>query len=60
MIHPSVEWRAMAGVRAAPVRDFTLDIDANPDAVRGQALLLGYLDKPYTTNTGWLRLLYKW
>jgi hypothetical protein len=29
-------------------------------AVRGQALFLGSLYKPYTTNTGWLRLLYKW
>jgi hypothetical protein len=42
------------------VRDFTLDIDANPDAVRGNALLLGYLYRPYTANTGWLRLLYRW
>jgi MtrB/PioB family decaheme-associated outer membrane protein len=42
------------------VRDFTLDIDANPDSVRGQALFLGYLYKPYTANTGWLRLLYRW
>jgi hypothetical protein len=42
------------------VRDFTLDMDADPEAVRGQALFLGYLYKPYTANTGWLRLLYKW
>jgi MtrB/PioB family decaheme-associated outer membrane protein len=42
------------------VRDFTLDIDANPDLVRGQALLIGYLYRPYTANTGWLRLLYRW
>lgn len=42
------------------VRDFTLDIDANPDSVRGQALFLGYLYKRYTANTGWLRLLYRW
>ena len=42
------------------VRDFTLDIDANPDMVRGQALFIGYLYRPYTANTGWLRLLYRW
>jgi MtrB/PioB family decaheme-associated outer membrane protein len=42
------------------VRDFTLDIDANPDLARGQALLLGYLYRPYTANTGWVRLLYRW
>lgn len=42
------------------VEDFTLDIDANPDLARGQALLLGYLYRPYTANTGWLRLLYRW
>jgi MtrB/PioB family decaheme-associated outer membrane protein len=42
------------------VRDFTLDIDANPDAVRGAALFLGYLYEPYTANTGWVRLVYRW
>ena len=42
------------------VRDWTLDIDANPDLVRGQSLLMGYLYRPYTANTGWLRLLYRW
>jgi MtrB/PioB family decaheme-associated outer membrane protein len=42
------------------VNDFTLDIDANPDLVRGQALLIGYLYEPYTANTGWLRLIYRW
>ena len=42
------------------VRDFTLDIDANPDLVRGQALLIGYLYEPYTANTGWWRLVYRW
>ena len=35
------------------VNDFTLDAEANPDLVRGQALLLGYLYRPYTTNTIW-------
>jgi len=42
------------------VEDFTLDIDANPELVRGQALLIGYLYRPYTANTGWVRLLYRW
>ena len=42
------------------VRDFTLDVDANPELARGQALLLGYLYRPYTANTGWLRVLYRW
>ena len=41
------------------VEDFTLDVDANPDLVRGQALLLGYLYRPYTANTFWGRLLYR-
>lgn len=42
------------------VTDFTLDIDANPQLSRGQTLLMGYLYRPYTANTGWLRLLYRW
>lgn len=42
------------------VRDFTLDIDANPNLVRGQALLMGYLYRPYTANTFWGRLVYSW
>jgi MtrB/PioB family decaheme-associated outer membrane protein len=42
------------------VNDFTLDIDANPDLVRGQALLIGYLYRPYTANMGWVRLIYAW
>ena len=41
------------------VRDFTLDIDANPDLTSG-ALLLGYLYRPYTANTVWGRLIYRW
>lgn len=27
---------------------------------RGQTLLMGYLYRPYTANTGWLRLIYRW
>jgi MtrB/PioB family decaheme-associated outer membrane protein len=42
------------------VSDFTLDIDANPELARGQALLMGYLYRPYSANTGWVRLLYRW
>jgi hypothetical protein len=42
------------------VKDWTLDIDANPDLVRGQALLLGYMYQPYTANTFWGRLIYTW
>lgn len=42
------------------VEDFTLDIDSNPSLVRGQALLMGYLYRPYTANTYWLRMLYRW
>jgi hypothetical protein len=42
------------------VSDFTLDLDANPELSRGQALLMGYLYRPYTANTGWVRLLYRW
>jgi putative beta-barrel porin MtrB/PioB len=39
------------------VNDFTLDLDANPELTRGQALLMGYLYRPYTANTWWVRLL---
>ena len=42
------------------VNDFTLDADANPDLARGQALLMGYLYRPYTANTVWGRLIYRW
>jgi hypothetical protein len=42
------------------VQDFTLDVEANPDLVRGQALLMGYLYTPYTANTIWGRLIYSW
>jgi len=42
------------------VNDFTLDVDANPDLARGQALLIGYLYRPFTANTVWARLIYRW
>ena len=41
------------------VTDFTLDADANPALARGQALLLGYLYRPYTANTVWGRIFYR-
>ena len=42
------------------VQDWTLDIDANPALVRGQALLLGYMYRPYTASTLWGRVIYRW
>jgi hypothetical protein len=42
------------------VSDFTLDIDANPVLARGQAVLLGYIYRPYTANTFWGRLIVRW
>jgi MtrB/PioB family decaheme-associated outer membrane protein len=42
------------------VSDYTLDVDANPDLVRGSALLLGYLYRPYTARTLWGRLIVNW
>ena len=41
------------------VEDFTLDVDANPDLVRGQAVLMGYLYRPYNATTLWVRMLYR-
>ncbi len=42
------------------VTDWSLDADANPDLVRSQAMLLGYLYRPYTANTVWGRLFVRW
>jgi hypothetical protein len=42
------------------VEDFTLDADSNVDLVRGQVVLIGYLYRPYTANTYWGRLIYRW
>ena len=42
------------------VEDWTLDIEANPELARGQALLMGYLYRPYTANTVFGRLVYRW
>jgi MtrB/PioB family decaheme-associated outer membrane protein len=42
------------------VTDFTLDADANPSQARGRVMLIGYLYRPYTANTVWGRLIYRW
>jgi MtrB/PioB family decaheme-associated outer membrane protein len=42
------------------VTDFTLDAQASPTRDRGNALLLGYIYRPYTANTFWGRLIYHW
>ncbi|MGQ0736743.1 MAG: MtrB/PioB family outer membrane beta-barrel protein [Acidobacteriota bacterium] len=42
------------------VTDFTLDAEASPELARGSAVLLGYLYRPYTANTVWARMVYRW
>jgi hypothetical protein len=42
------------------VSDYTLDLDANPDLIRGSAVLLGYMYRPYTATTFWGRLILHW
>jgi MtrB/PioB family decaheme-associated outer membrane protein len=42
------------------VSDFTLDAEATPDLARGQTLLMGYLYRPFTANTVWVRMVYRW
>lgn len=42
------------------VSDFTLDAEAIPDLARGQLLLMGYLYRPFTANTVWARMTYRW
>jgi hypothetical protein len=42
------------------VADFTLDIENTPTLVLGQAMLMGYLYRPYDANTFWARLIYRW
>jgi len=42
------------------VTDFTLDAEANPELARERAVLLGYLYRPYTANTVWGRMVYRW
>jgi MtrB/PioB family decaheme-associated outer membrane protein len=42
------------------VEDFTLDFQAQPDMSNARVMLLGYLYEPYTANTVWGRLLFRW
>jgi MtrB/PioB family decaheme-associated outer membrane protein len=42
------------------VEDFTLGVEATPNLLRGNTLLLGYLYRPYTANTLWGRMVYRW
>ena len=42
------------------VEDFTLDSQAQPDMAKAQVMLLGYLYEPYTANTFWGRLVFRW
>jgi hypothetical protein len=42
------------------VSDYTLDEDANPELIRGSALLLGYMYRPFTARTYWARLIVNW
>jgi hypothetical protein len=42
------------------VKDFTLDADANVDLAKGQVVLIGYLYRPYTAQTVWGRIFYRW
>jgi MtrB/PioB family decaheme-associated outer membrane protein len=41
------------------VEDFTLDFQAQPDLSKSKILLLGYLYAPYTANTFWGRVLFR-
>jgi MtrB/PioB family decaheme-associated outer membrane protein len=42
------------------VDDFALDAESTPNLARNNAVLLGYLYRPYTANTFWGRLVYRW
>jgi MtrB/PioB family decaheme-associated outer membrane protein len=42
------------------VEDFTLDFQAQPDMSQAKVMLLGYLYEPYTANTFWGRLVFRW
>jgi MtrB/PioB family decaheme-associated outer membrane protein len=41
------------------VDDFALDAESTPDLARTNAVLLGYLYRPYTANTIWARMIYR-
>ena len=42
------------------VEDYTLDAEANPELARGSTVLLGYMYSPYTANSVWGRMVYRW
>jgi hypothetical protein len=42
------------------VADFTLDEASTPSLNLANSLLLGYLYRPYTANTFWGRVVYRW
>ena len=42
------------------VQDFALDAESTGNLARSNAVLLGYLYRPYTAQTGWLRLIVRW
>jgi MtrB/PioB family decaheme-associated outer membrane protein len=42
------------------VSDYTLDEDANPELVRGNSMLLGYMYRPYTARTVFARMIVNW
>ena len=42
------------------VEDYTLDAEANPELARGSTVLLGYMYTPYTANSVWGRMVYRW
>jgi len=42
------------------VEDYTLDAEANQELARGSTVLLGYMYTPYTANSVWGRMVYRW
>ena len=42
------------------VQDFALDAESTKNLAINSAVLLGYLYRPYTAQTGWVRLIVRW
>jgi MtrB/PioB family decaheme-associated outer membrane protein len=42
------------------VQDFALDAESTGNVARSNAVLIGYLYRPYTAQTGWVRLIVRW
>lgn len=42
------------------VEDFALDAESTKNLALSNAVLLGYLYRPYTAQTGWVRLIVRW